>query len=70
MYDILVWQYVVGKGKNMTSETNFNGVVLLLLFGIYFVLSFINTKNIPDLIYGVILIIYYVKFRIIQKKCS
>ena len=54
----------------MMNETKLNGVVLLLLFGIYFTIGFINTGNIPELIYGIILIIYYIRLKYIQKKCS
>ena len=54
----------------MTGEAKLNGVVLLLLFGIYFVISFINTGSIPELVYGIVLIFYHIKLRYIQKKCS
>ena len=45
-----------------------DAVLLLLLFGIYFILSYINTKLIPELIYGVILLIYYFRFTLCKNK--
>ena len=43
-------------------------VLLLLLFGIYFVLSYSTSKNIAELIYGIILIFYHIKLKFIMKK--
>lgn len=52
----------------MAKDNGLNLVLLLLLFGMYFIMSYISTKNIPELVYGIILIIYHVKFRVLQKK--
>ncbi len=52
----------------MTKENNLNLVVLLLLFGMYFIMSYLSSKNIPELVYGIILIIYHVRFKILHKK--
>ena len=52
----------------MAKDNGLNLVLLLLLFGMYFIMSYISTKNIPDLVYGIILIIYHVKFIVLQKK--
>jgi len=51
----------------MTKENNFDPVVLLLLFGLYFIMSFISEKNIPELLYGIVLIFYYVKCKFVLK---
>lgn len=52
----------------MAKGNSFDPVVLLLFIGIYFVLSYIDTKIIPELIYGSILLIYYFKYLLIKKK--
>lgn len=52
----------------MKEELGFDPVVLLLLFGIYFVLDYYTSKFIPELLYGFSLIFYYFKCIIIRKK--
>lgn len=52
----------------MKEELGFDPVVLLLLFGLYFVLDYYATKFIPELLYGFSLIFYYFKCIIIRKK--
>lgn len=52
----------------MKEELGFNPVVLLLLFGIYFVLDYYVTKFIPELLYGFSLIFYYFKCTIIRRR--
>ncbi len=43
------------------SEVDF--LVVLLLFGIYFVLKYFTEMNIYDLLYGCILIYYHIKLK-------
>ena len=52
----------------MNKELGFDPVVLLLLFGVYFVLDYYTSKFIPELLYGFSLIFYYFKCIIIRKK--
>jgi len=52
----------------MQKELDFDPVVLLLLFGIYFALDYNMTRFIPELLYGFALIFYYFKCIIIRKK--
>ena len=52
----------------MQTNSDFDFVVLLLLVGIYFIFEFFSTKQITDLLYGIILVIYYIKFRFLNKK--
>ncbi len=56
------------KGRNMKRVAGVDLVLLLLLFGIYFVLSYSTSKNIAELIYGIILIFYHIKLKFIMKK--
>lgn len=53
---------------NTPKQESIDPVVLLLLFGIYFVCSFLAGHCIFELVYGLILILYYFKARLIQKK--
>lgn len=50
------------------EKNNFDPVVLLMLFGIYFILDFMSGKNIPQLLYGIALIVYYIRYKIIKNK--
>lgn len=50
------------------EKSNFDPVVLLMLFGIYFVINYLVIFNLIELLYGIILIIYYIKCKIVQKK--
>lgn len=52
----------------MTKEGNFDPVVLLLLFGLYFVLKYATTQSITELIYGIVLLIYHIRFQIARRK--
>lgn len=45
-----------------------NPVVLLLIFGLYFVTDFLETNNYWNMIYGLFLLIYYIRCKVIQKK--
>lgn len=51
----------------MIKNNGFNPILILLLFGIYFIISYFETKNIPELVYGAVLVCYHVKFKILQK---
>lgn len=51
----------------MLNKNGFNYVVLLLLVGIYFILNYFAQKQLTDLIYGIILVIYHIKFRFLNK---
>ena len=52
----------------MKEELEFDLVVLLLLFGVYFVIEFYSTRFIPELLYGFSLIFYFFKCTIIRKR--
>lgn len=52
----------------MLDKDGLNFVVLLLLVGIYFILKYYTEKQLTDLIYGIILIVYYIKFKFLTKK--
>ena len=52
----------------MVKGNSFDPVVLLFLFGLYFVIDFFTAKDMFGLLYGLILIFYYFKCRIIEKK--
>ena len=52
----------------MTDKGKFDPAVLLLLFGLYFVLKYPTTKEATELLYGIILIGYHIRFRISSKK--
>ena len=51
----------------MQKKCGLDLVLLLLLFGIYFILKFISEKQVTDLIYGCILIIYHIKLKMLEK---
>ena len=50
----------------MTKNGGLDPVVLLMLFGIYFVLKYISAKEFTDLLY--VLIMYHIRFAILKKK--
>lgn len=52
----------------MTKEGNLDPVVLLLLFGLYFVLKYATSQCVTELIYGIILLIYHIRFKIARIK--
>ena len=52
----------------MKEELGFDPVVLLLLFGVYFVLDYYTSRFIPELLYGFSLIFYYFKCIIIRRR--
>ena len=52
----------------MTKNGGLDPVVLLMLFGIYFVLKYISAKEFTDLLYGIVLIMYHIRFAILKKK--
>jgi hypothetical protein len=54
----------------MTKEGNFDPVVLLFLFGLYFVLKYATTQSVTELIYGIVLLIYDVRFHIARRKAK
>lgn len=52
----------------MFVNNRIDPVVLLLIFGLYFILQFVNTKCVPDLIYGIFLLICYIRLVFFNKK--
>ena len=52
----------------MTKEGNLDPVILLLLFGLYFVLKYATTQSVTELIYGIILLIYHIRFKMARRK--
>lgn len=56
------------KENELPKDKSLDPVVLLLLFGIYFVCSYLAGHSVFELVYGLILIFYYFKVRIFQKK--
>ena len=54
----------------MQNRNSLNFVVLLLLVGIYFILKYFSEKQLTDLIYGIILVIYHVRLKFIYKSAS
>ena len=52
----------------MTKEGDFDPVVLLLLFGLYFVLKYATTQSVSELVYGIILLGYHIRFKIARRK--
>ena len=54
----------------MAKEGDFDLVVILFLLGLYFVLNYATTKCVSELVYGIILLGYYVRFRLARRKRS
>ena len=52
----------------MIKESELDLVLLLLLFGLYFIISFLTSNNVFELIYGIILVFYHVKLKFLQRK--
>lgn len=52
----------------MFEKNHFNPAVLLLIFGLYFILDFVSTKCIPNLLYGLFLVSCYIRIIFLYKK--